>query len=254
MSGAPEVRARIRSASRRHSPVHASSAGPATSRTRSASRSARSIAPSRSASVPAESSSRARVPALLRPAASRSTASGPGAPASSRTTAIVRGGGAEAIGVRLAASWAPSARVSPTAKPGSWRTSASNCARDTSSSTESRRALTDAVRRPACRRASSPTTSPRRSVRTRVSGGPSTRTSSRPERITYITSASSPSRRSQSPAATVTLVPSAASRSLFSRERPVNTRHPAQQAALGTGRVWRHAGYLRSVMRARCQP
>ena len=79
---------------------------------------------------------------------------------------------------------APRLRVSASAKSGEVRISASKSPRPSVTSHVSRTARTEAVRRPSCSSASSPSTSPRLSVRSTVSGGPSATTSSRPIAIT----------------------------------------------------------------------
>ena len=100
------------------------------------------------------------------------------------TTAMTSGGAGSAAATRLAASCEPMLRVSSSAKSGELRSSASKSPRPSVTSHVSRTARTDAVRRPSCSSASSPSTSPRLSVRMIVSGGPSATTSSRPIAMT----------------------------------------------------------------------
>ena len=100
------------------------------------------------------------------------------------TTAITSGGAGSGADERLPASCPPMLRVSSSAKSGELRISASKSERPSTTSHVSRTARTDAERRPSCSSASSPSTSPRLSVRMTVSGGPSSTTSSRPMAIT----------------------------------------------------------------------
>ena len=127
---------------------------------------------------------RATLPWRVSSRSSVSAISGAQAASWMPTTAMTSGGVGSGAAARLAASWPPMLRVSSSAKSGELRISASKSERPSVTSHVSRTARTEAERRPACSSASSPSTSPRLSVRMTVSGGPSATTSSRPMAIT----------------------------------------------------------------------
>ncbi len=135
----------------------------------------------------------------------------------------MRGSSVVASGARLAASCAPIARVSASAKLGACVISPSNVSRLSRSSSVSRRARADAERTPSPSSASSPSTSPRRSTRISTSGGPSSMISTRPLRRMYRQSAPSPRRSTQSPALTCTDSTCCSIRASSSSSRPASS-------------------------------
>ena len=244
-SGVPVVTATTRSASRTHSPVHSSSGVlEPRSRTRSASRSAWSMAETPLALRLATDPCRASA------SESPSATSAAGAAESRPMTAILRGGTAAVIGVRLAESSLPIARAKPSARLGVSWISASNASRPSSSSAESRRARTDAERVSSPRSASSPSTSPRRSTRISVSGGPSSTTSRRPLRTMNRLSATSPSCMIHPPAGMRSSTTSPARRSSSSSGRPASTATLRRKPTVGcTSRILTRVQVGRPLLR-----